>query len=130
MAWWLTRKGLGGRLGGRPQLLRPFLLRRLKADVEKQMPSKTEHVVYCDLSRRQRFLYDEFMGRTKTKETLRAGNYMTVMNILMQLRKVCNHPNLFAEPVVASPFVLEPLQLAVPALACVTVGVGVVDAGV
>ncbi len=97
--------------------MRPFLLRRLKIDVEKQMPSKTEHVVYCDLSRRQRFLYDEFMARSRTKETLRSGNYMNVMNILMQLRKVCNHPNLFAEPIVSSPLVLESLQLRVPALA-------------
>ena len=46
-------------------MLRPFLLRRLKADVEKQMPKKYEHVVRCQLSRRQRFLYDDFMSQTK-----------------------------------------------------------------
>ena len=92
------------------------MLRRLKADVETQLPSKTEHVVYCDLSRRQRFLYDEFMSRTKTKETLAAGNYMHIINILMQLRKVCNHPNLFAEPEIESPLVLEPLCVRTPSL--------------
>ena len=47
------------------QVLRPFLLRRLKNDVEKQMPKKYEHVVLCHLSKRQRFLYDDFMSRTK-----------------------------------------------------------------
>lgn len=47
------------------QVLRPFLLRRLKDDVEKQMPKKYEHVVMCRLSKRQRFLYDEFMSQTK-----------------------------------------------------------------
>ena len=47
------------------QVLRPFLLRRLKQDVEKQMPKKYEHVVMCHLSRRQRFLYDEFMAQSK-----------------------------------------------------------------
>lgn len=40
-------------------ILRPFLLRRMKRDVEKQLPGKYEHVVPCSLSRRQKFLYDE-----------------------------------------------------------------------
>lgn len=44
------------------KVLRPFLLRRLKVDVERQMPKKFEHVIMCRLSRRQRFLYDEFMS--------------------------------------------------------------------
>jgi len=47
------------------QVLRPFLLRRLKSEVELQMPKKFEHVIKCRLSKRQRFLYDEFMSRTK-----------------------------------------------------------------
>ena len=47
------------------QVLRPFLLRRLKDDVEKQMPKKYEHIVMCHLSKRQRFLYDEFMAQGK-----------------------------------------------------------------
>ncbi|KAI4138804.1 MAG: hypothetical protein LQ341_004505 [Variospora aurantia] len=76
-------------------VLRPFLLRRLKADVEKQMPGKYEHVVYCRLSKRQRYLYDGFMSRAQTKETLASGNYLSIINCLMQLRKVCNHPDLF-----------------------------------
>ncbi|KAF2668336.1 hypothetical protein BT63DRAFT_425657 [Microthyrium microscopicum] len=77
------------------EILRPYLLRRLKSEVEKQMPSKYEHVVYCRLSKRQRQLYDGFMGRADTKRTLSSGNYMSVMNCLMSLRKVCNHPDLF-----------------------------------
>ncbi len=47
------------------QVLRPFLLRRLKVDVEKQMPQKFEHVVMCHLSKRQRYLYDDFMSQAK-----------------------------------------------------------------
>jgi SNF2 family DNA or RNA helicase len=39
-------------------VLRPFFLRRLKKDVEKELPSKTEYVVRCQLSSRQRYLYD------------------------------------------------------------------------
>jgi helicase SWR1 len=77
------------------EILRPFLLRRLKSEVEKQMPGKYEHVVYCRLSKRQRQLYDEFMSRSDTKRTLSSGNYMSIMNCLMSLRKVCNHPDLF-----------------------------------
>ncbi|CAJ0845247.1 3550_t:CDS:2, partial [Entrophospora sp. SA101] len=47
------------------------------------------------LSKRQRFLYDDFMSRAKTKEILQSGNFLSIINCLMQLRKVCNHPDLF-----------------------------------
>ena len=43
----------------------------------------------------RRFLYDDFMGQASTKETLSGGSFMSVINVLMQLRKVCNHPDLF-----------------------------------
>ena len=58
------------------KVLRPFLLRRLKSEVEKQMPKKYEHIVKCPLSKRQRYLYDDFMSRAKTKETLESGNLL------------------------------------------------------
>ncbi|KAJ2778232.1 swr1 complex component, partial [Coemansia linderi] len=84
-------------------VLRPHILRRLKQDVETQLPDKTEHVVYCHLSKRQRLLYDDFMSRSQTRETLQAGTYLGVMGCLMQLRKVCNHPDLFeTRPIVTS----------------------------
>ncbi|KAF3192774.1 swr1 complex component [Orbilia oligospora] len=84
-------------------ILRPFLLRRLKKDVEKQMPEKHEHIVWCRLSKRQRFLYDDFMSRSQTRETLTNGNYLSIINCLMQLRKVCNHPDLFeTRPIITS----------------------------
>ena len=85
------------------QLLRPFLLRRLKRDVEKDLPNKYEHLEFCSLSKRQRFLYDEFMARSDTCKDLQSGNYHRIANILMQLRKVCNHPDLFeVRPIVTS----------------------------
>ncbi|XP_072453637.1 helicase SRCAP isoform X2 [Notamacropus eugenii] len=87
------------------KVLRPFLLRRVKVDVEKQMPKKYEHVIRCRLSKRQRCLYDDFMAQATTKETLATGHFMSVINILMQLRKVCNHPNLFDPRPVTSPFI-------------------------
>ena len=76
-------------------ILRPFLLRRLKKDVEKQLPEKIEHVVYCELSRRQKYLYDEYINTDMTQNTLKKNDYFSIMNVLMQLRKVCNHPDLF-----------------------------------
>lgn len=98
------------------KVLRPFLLRRLKSEVEKQMPKKYEHVVMCRLSKRQRFLYDDFMSRAKTKETLASGNLLSVINVLMQLRKVCNHPNLFEVRPTISPFRMDQINMTVPSM--------------
>lgn len=86
------------------RVLRPHLLRRLKADVEKQMPAKYEHVEYCRLSKRQRELYDGFLNRDDTRGTLASGNYLSIINCLMQLRKVCNHPDLFVERAIMTSF--------------------------
>ncbi|VVD05858.1 unnamed protein product, partial [Leptidea sinapis] len=98
------------------QVLRPFLLRRLKRDVERQMPRKYEHVLLCRLAARQRCLYDDFMSRAKTKESLSSGNLLSVINVLMQLRKVCNHPDLFEPRPVSSPLHLPSLACPLPAL--------------
>ncbi|KAI5304802.1 swr1 complex component [Ascosphaera pollenicola] len=87
-------------------VLRPYILRRLKIDVEKQMPAKYEHVVVCKLSKRQRYLYDGFMSRAQTKETLASGNYLSIINCLMQLRKVCNHPDLFETRPITTSFAM------------------------
>ena len=89
------------------KVLRPYLLRRLKADVEKQMPGKYEHVLYCRLSKRQRYLYDGFMSRAQTRETLASGNTFSIMNALMQLRKVCNHPDLFENRQIVTSFAMS-----------------------
>jgi helicase SWR1 len=91
------------RVGKLHTVLRPYLLRRLKRDVEKELPRKFEHLVLCPLSKRQRFLYDEFMSRSQTRNDLESGVYQKIANILMQLRKVCNHPDLFeVRPIVTS----------------------------
>ncbi|PHH93066.1 hypothetical protein CDD83_1351 [Cordyceps sp. RAO-2017] len=89
------------------KVLRPYLLRRLKADVEKQMPAKYEHVEFCRLSKRQRELYDGFLARSDTKETLASGNYLSIINCLMQLRKVCNHPDLFVDRPILTSFRMQ-----------------------
>lgn len=89
------------------KVLRPFILRRLKSEVEKQMPKKTEEVILCDLSKRQRYLYNEFMSLRTTKDSLESGSIVSVLNIVMQLRKCCNHPNLFEPREVETPLCPE-----------------------
>ncbi|CAF1240413.1 unnamed protein product [Adineta steineri] len=89
------------------KILRPFILRRLKNDVEKQMPKKYEHIIMCHLSKRQRELYEDFIQCKTTRDIIQQGHYMSVINILMQLRKVCNHPDLFESRAIISPFIFQ-----------------------
>lgn len=53
---------------------------------------------------------------TRTKETLASGHFMSVINILMQLRKVCNHPNLFDPRPIQSPFITETITYSTASL--------------
>ncbi|CAL4152713.1 unnamed protein product, partial [Meganyctiphanes norvegica] len=82
-------------------VLKPFLLRRLKSDVEKALLPKVETKIYIQLAKMQREWYTKILmkdidivnGAGRTEK-------MRLQNILMQLRKCCNHPYLFdgAEP--------------------------------
>lgn len=81
------------------QVLRPFLLRREKIEVEKELPSKTEHVVKIELSAWQKIMYGQikFNGLlARDPSTGKFGN-KALINAMMQLRKICNHPYLFIE---------------------------------
>ncbi|KAK1929696.1 putative global transcription activator SNF2L1 [Phytophthora citrophthora] len=82
-------------------ILRPFLLRRLKADVEHSLPPKIETKLYVGLSEMQREWYMRVLHRDATHlNAIGGSDRVRLLNILMQLRKVCNHPYLFegAEP--------------------------------
>lgn len=74
-------------------VLRPFILRRLKQEVEKQLPGKYEHVVTCHMAKRQRLLYEDFMARSSTRMALASGNVMGMMNVLMQVRAQRHTPS-------------------------------------
>ncbi|KAK3710730.1 swr1 complex component [Vermiconidia calcicola] len=87
--------------------LRPFLLRRLKSEVEKDLPKKTESVVVCKLSKRQRQLYQEYMGLAETRRSLTQGNAVSAGKVLFSLRRVCNHPDLFDPRPIQTSFALE-----------------------
>ena len=87
--------------------LRPFLLRRLKSEVEKDLPKKTEMVVVCKLSKRQRQLYQDYMGLADTRKGLTQGNAVTAGKVLLSLRRVCNHPDLFDPRPIQTSFAME-----------------------
>jgi helicase SWR1 len=55
----------------------------MKKDVEKQLPEKIEHIVMCNLSRRQRLLYDEYINTDKTKFILAEKDFFSIMGVLM-----------------------------------------------
>lgn len=74
------------------KILRPFLLRRLKKEVEKELPTKVEVILKVPLSMRQKYLYDEFINHDVKKKS--KNDFLNLMNLLMQLRKTCNHPDL------------------------------------
>ncbi|KJE94231.1 helicase, variant [Capsaspora owczarzaki ATCC 30864] len=76
-------------------ILKPFLLRRLKAEVEKSLLPKKETKIYIGLTPKQREVYQGIL--LKDLDVVNSGNANKVRlsNILMQLRKCCNHPYLF-----------------------------------
>ena len=88
----------------------------MKKDVEKQLPSKTEYIIKCPLSRRQRYLYDEFINKDETKSKIKNQDFLNLMNVLMQLRKVCNHPDLFEPRSVESALVSPQIKYNIPRL--------------
>ncbi|XP_012080821.1 protein PHOTOPERIOD-INDEPENDENT EARLY FLOWERING 1 isoform X2 [Jatropha curcas] len=99
-------------------VLRPFILRRLKRDVEKQLPMKHEHVIYCRLSKRQRNLYEDFIASSETQATLASANFFGMISIIMQLRKVCNHPDLFEGRPIISSFDMAGLDIQLSSSIC------------
>jgi chromatin-remodeling ATPase INO80 len=90
-------------------ILKPFMLRRNKRDVQSELPAKVELDIHCNLSYRQRAIYktledgianDDLLERAMSGEVKGDEN---LMNLVMQFRKVCNHPYLFERADVRSP---------------------------
>ncbi|CAH8440684.1 unnamed protein product [Schistosoma rodhaini] len=100
-------------------ILKPFMLRRTKTEVEHEISTKTEIMLYCPLSHRQQVLYerlrskirledlssimsangisDNFSSNLDNTNALSSSSSATahLINLVMQLRKVCNHPDLW-----------------------------------
>lgn len=97
-------------------ILKPFMLRRIKKDVENELSDKIEIMVYCPLTLRQNLLYlalkkkiriEELLSYTDRSSDSTVDKNITsnLMNLVMQFRKVCNHPDLFERRDAKSPFV-------------------------
>ena len=110
-------------------ILKPFMLRRVKSDVENEMGEKIEKDIFCDLSPRQKRLYRGIKDKLPILDLLATGSSQSngskfnfgfgiggdsavasasidsaLMNLVMQFRKVCNHPELLERTEILSPF--------------------------
>ncbi|KAI4969001.1 hypothetical protein ZWY2020_046331 [Hordeum vulgare] len=83
-------------------ILRPFLLRRMKEDVEHMLPRKKEIIIYANMTEHQKQIQNHLVERTfdnylheNTDIVLRRPGIKTKLNnLLIQLRKNCGHPDL------------------------------------
>lgn len=82
------------------KLINPFILRRRKKDVLKDLPEKIEEIAYADLSEEQMKMYNEII--TKSKDTIiqnlkdekQPVPYVHIFSLLAKLKQVCDHPSL------------------------------------
>lgn len=75
--------------------LEPYILRRVKKDVEKSLPAKVEQILRVEMTTIQKQYYKWIL--TKNFEALlkgRKGSTSTFLNIVIELKKCCNHANL------------------------------------
>ncbi|EXB88373.1 DNA repair and recombination protein RAD26 [Morus notabilis] len=73
-------------------LIMPYLLRRMKADVNAHLPKKTEHVLFCSLTTEQRSVYRAFLASSEVEQIFDGGrNSLYGIDVM---RKICNHPDL------------------------------------
>ena len=93
-------------------ILKPFMLRRIKKHVQKELGDKIEEDVFCDLTYRQRAYYGNLRNRISIMDLIEKAavgddqDAATLMNLVMQFRKVCNHPDLFERAETSSPLSL------------------------
>ena len=86
------------------ELLGPHMLRRLKADVLTGMPSKSELIVRVELSPIQKKYYRNILTRNFEALNIKnGGSQMSLLNIIMELKKCCNHPYLFPKASLEAP---------------------------
>ncbi|XP_006874145.1 PREDICTED: E1A-binding protein p400-like [Chrysochloris asiatica] len=92
------------------RVTQPFILRRTKRDVEKQLTKKYEHVLKCRLSSRQKALYEDIILQPRTQEALKSGHFVNVLSILIKLQRICNHPGLVEPRLPDSSYVAGALE--------------------
>ncbi|GJE85992.1 SNF2 family N-terminal domain-containing protein [Phanerochaete sordida] len=91
-------------------ILKPFMLRRVKRHVQNELSEKIEVDIHVEMSARQRQLYDAMRAKVSVTDLLEKAasddldSKRTLMNLVMQFRKVVNHPELFERADVTAPF--------------------------
>ncbi|KAI2464160.1 hypothetical protein F4781DRAFT_413935 [Annulohypoxylon bovei var. microspora] len=91
-------------------ILKPFMLRRVKKHVQKELGDKIEQDVFCELTYRQRAYYRNLRNQISIMDLIEKATLGddqdsgTLMNLVMQFRKVCNHPDLFERADTTSPY--------------------------
>ncbi|KAJ7994380.1 hypothetical protein DPEC_G00265260 [Dallia pectoralis] len=70
-------------------IMKPFILRRVKNEVLKQLPAKEEKLLFCPMSEKQQQLYQKMVVMLKKSPI---GEKRELSNVMMQLRKMANHP--------------------------------------
>ncbi|ODV84270.1 hypothetical protein CANARDRAFT_8947 [[Candida] arabinofermentans NRRL YB-2248] len=85
-------------------ILKPFMLRRIKKNVQSELGDKIEIDVICELTNRQKKLYRMLRSQINIMDLIDNNKRIgiddenateSLMNVVMQFRKVCNHPDLF-----------------------------------
>lgn len=74
--------------------VRPFILRRFKRDVAKELPPKTEVTLYADLSPHERTAYEAILGATRSELLEKLGDKVDIFSLLealLRLRQACCH---------------------------------------
>lgn len=104
------------------------MLRRIKKDVENELSDKIEIMVYCPLTTRQSLLYMALKKKIRIEDLLQYTDRgsegqnvdksftSNLMNLVMQFRKVCNHPDLFERRDAKSPYSIKIDDYLVPRL--------------
>lgn len=82
-------------------IIQPFMMRRTKEQVATELPPKTEKIIFCDMSPVQKEMYEktkamyrnELLFNLNDKSLLK--NKLNILNGLISLRQIANHPNMF-----------------------------------
>ncbi|KAF3939547.1 hypothetical protein ABW19_dt0210321 [Dactylella cylindrospora] len=77
------------------ETLQPYILRRVKKDVETSLPQKTEKIIRVELSDIQTEWYKNIYTRNYSVLNARSRQKVSLLNIVMELKKISNHPFLF-----------------------------------
>ncbi|KAJ2707561.1 ATP-dependent DNA helicase Hrp3, partial [Coemansia spiralis] len=86
-----------GKIADLHRRLKPYMLRRLKKDVEKSLPNRTECILRVELSGMQVHYYKNILTRNYAvlNRNTTGGGQMSLLNIMVELKKASNHPFLF-----------------------------------